>query len=45
MTLYGQGHHICFLAPTEKAVALIDGTTVHKGLGIKIKSTDKGCGN
>ncbi|THU90073.1 hypothetical protein K435DRAFT_615045, partial [Dendrothele bispora CBS 962.96] len=35
MKLYGQDHRIRFLAPTGKAAALIDGTTIHKGLGIK----------
>ncbi|KAG1779378.1 hypothetical protein EV702DRAFT_923351, partial [Suillus placidus] len=38
MEYYGYDHIIRFLAPTGSAAALIDGITVHKGLGIKIKS-------
>ncbi|THU83005.1 hypothetical protein K435DRAFT_620482, partial [Dendrothele bispora CBS 962.96] len=34
MQLYGQDHRIRFLTPTGKAASLIDGTTIHKGLGI-----------
>lgn len=45
MEHYGQSHLIRFLAPTGSAAALIDGMTVHKGLGIKIKSLSKGKGN
>lgn len=45
MTYYGCGHLIRFLAPTGGAAALIDGMTVHKGLGIKIQSTNKGKGS
>jgi hypothetical protein len=33
------------LAPTGSAAALIDGMTIHKGLGIKVKSNEKGKGN
>ncbi|KIK78682.1 hypothetical protein PAXRUDRAFT_28566 [Paxillus rubicundulus Ve08.2h10] len=32
-------------APTGSAASLIDGMTIHKGLGIKIKSNNKGKGN
>ncbi|KAG2746802.1 hypothetical protein P692DRAFT_201717844, partial [Suillus brevipes Sb2] len=35
MAYYGYSHIIRFLAPTGSAAALIDGMTVHKGLGIK----------
>lgn len=45
MEHYGAGHKIRFLAPTGSAAALIDGMTIHKGLGIKIKSGEKGKGN
>ncbi|KAG2135304.1 hypothetical protein DEU56DRAFT_721738, partial [Suillus clintonianus] len=45
MQHYGCAHIIRFLAPTGSAAALIDGMTVHKGLGIKIKSNNKGKGN
>jgi hypothetical protein len=45
MEYYGHGHIIRFLAPTGSAAALIDGMTIHKGLGIKIKATNKGKGN
>jgi hypothetical protein len=45
MEYYGQGYLIRFLAPTGLAAALIDGMTIHKGLGIKIKSMNKGKGN
>jgi hypothetical protein len=41
MQHYGCGHLIRFLAPTGSAASLIDGMTVHKGLGIKIKSNTK----
>ncbi|KAH7921154.1 hypothetical protein BV22DRAFT_1019891, partial [Leucogyrophana mollusca] len=40
MQHYGCGHLIRFLAPTGSAAALIDGMTVHKGLGIKIRSSN-----
>jgi hypothetical protein len=33
---YGSAHKIQFLAPTGSAASLIDGMTIHKGLGIKI---------
>jgi len=45
MQHYGCAHLIRFLAPTGSAAALIDGMTVHKGLGLKIKSLNKGKGN
>lgn len=45
MTHYHCGHMICFLAPTGSAASLIDGMTIHKGLGIKIKVNNKGKGN
>ncbi|THU97065.1 hypothetical protein K435DRAFT_608960, partial [Dendrothele bispora CBS 962.96] len=45
MKMYGMDHRIRFLAPTGKAASLIDGMTIHKGLGIKIKSKHKGKGN
>ena len=45
MQLYNCDHNICFLAPTGSAAALIEGMTVHKGLGIKVKSSTKGKGN
>ncbi|KAG2356231.1 hypothetical protein BDR07DRAFT_1202807, partial [Suillus spraguei] len=44
MQHYGSAHPIRFLAPTGSAAALINGMTVHKGLGIKIKSKNKGMG-
>ena len=45
MEHYRAGHTIRFLAHTGSAASLIDGMTTHKGLGIKIKSTEKGKGN
>ena len=45
MCLYNCDHKIHFLAPTGSAAALIEGMTVHKGLGIKVKSSTKGKGN
>jgi ATP-dependent exoDNAse (exonuclease V) alpha subunit len=45
MAAYGCEHKIRFLAPTGSAAALIDGMTIHKGLGIKIHSNDKGKGS
>lgn len=45
MKHYGCSHLIRFLAPTGLAAALIDRMTVHKGLGLKIKSVNKGKGN
>ena len=41
MRHYGAAHKIRYLAPTGSTAALIDGMTVHKGLGIKVKSKDK----
>jgi len=37
---YGSAHKIRFLAPTGSAASLIDGMTIHKGLGIKIVNAD-----
>ncbi|KAF9067544.1 hypothetical protein BDP27DRAFT_1145730, partial [Rhodocollybia butyracea] len=34
MKFFGLDHTIRFVAPTGTAAALIDGTTIHKGLGI-----------
>ncbi|TEB26514.1 hypothetical protein FA13DRAFT_1588949, partial [Coprinellus micaceus] len=34
MNSYACGHRIRYLAPTGSAAALIDGMTVHKGLGL-----------
>jgi len=45
MEHYGCGHMIHFLVPTGSAATLIDRMTVHKGLGIKIKSKNKEKGN
>jgi hypothetical protein len=45
MEHYGAAHSIRFLAPTGSAAALIDGMTIHKGLGIKVRSNEKGKGN
>ncbi|KAG1876994.1 hypothetical protein C8R48DRAFT_559460, partial [Suillus tomentosus] len=45
MRHYGCAHLIRFLAPTGSAASLINGMTVHKGLGLKIKSLQKGKGN
>ena len=45
MAEYGSEHTLRFLAPTGSAASLIDGMTIHKGLGIKIKSNSKGKGN
>ncbi|TEB25456.1 hypothetical protein FA13DRAFT_1637253, partial [Coprinellus micaceus] len=46
MDAYRSGHKIRFLAPTGSAAALIDGMTVHKGLGLRIENASaKGKGN
>ena len=45
MSNCGCGHMIRFLAPTGSTASLIDGLTIHKGLGIKIQKNDKGKGN
>ena len=45
MDHYNCAHLICFLAPTGSAANLIDGMTIHKGLGIRIHSKTKGKGN
>ena len=45
MDYYGCAHKIRFLAPTGSAASLINGMTIHKGLGIKVKSKEKGKGN
>jgi hypothetical protein len=42
MTIYGCGHKIHFLAPTGGAAALIDGQTIHTGLGIKVYTNKAG---
>lgn len=42
---YGLAHKIHFLAPTGSAAAIINGMTIHKGLGIQVKSNNKGKGN
>ena len=42
MCHYQMEYAIWFLAPTGSAAALIDGITIYKGLGIKIKAKDKG---
>ena len=44
MDHYNCAHIIHFLAPTGSAANLIDGMTIHKGLGIKIQSHKKGKG-
>jgi len=38
---FGSAHKIRFLAPTGSAACLIDGMTIHKGLGIKIVSSER----
>jgi PIF1-like helicase len=45
MAMYGSEHTLRFLAPTGSAALLIDGMTIHKGLGIKMKFNQKGKGN
>ncbi|KAG1800749.1 uncharacterized protein HD556DRAFT_1438751 [Suillus plorans] len=45
MEYYGYGHVIQFLALTSSVASLIDGMTIHKGLGIKIRAKSKGKGN
>ncbi|TFK17370.1 hypothetical protein FA15DRAFT_555740, partial [Coprinopsis marcescibilis] len=45
MEAYNCGHTIRFLAPTDSAAALIDGMTLHKGLGLRIENATKGKGN
>ncbi|KAG1876929.1 hypothetical protein C8R48DRAFT_554185, partial [Suillus tomentosus] len=45
MTHYGCSHQIRFLAPTGSAASLIDGMTIHKGLGIKIQANRNGKSN
>jgi len=42
MSKYGCEHMLRFLAPTGTAASLINGMTIHKGLGIKIKNNNKG---
>lgn len=39
---FGLDHTICFLAPTGTAANLIDGMTIHAGLGIAIKKNKHG---
>lgn len=44
MGLYNASHRIRFLAPTGSAAALIDGMTIHRGLGISVSSSlETGC--
>ncbi|KAF6752525.1 hypothetical protein DFP72DRAFT_759901, partial [Ephemerocybe angulata] len=38
MKAYGSDQAMCYLAPTGSAAALIDGMTIHKGLGLKIEN-------
>ena len=45
MEYYNTSHTIRFLAPTGSAASLIDGMMIHKGLGIKVQSNEKGKGN
>ena len=45
MVEYGSENSLWFLTSTGSATSLIDGMTVHKRLGIKIKSNNKGKGN
>ncbi|KAF6745861.1 hypothetical protein DFP72DRAFT_782162, partial [Ephemerocybe angulata] len=46
MKAYRCDHTIRYLAPTGSAAALIDGMTIHKGLGLKIENSNaKGKGN
>lgn len=45
MIRYGCSHQIHFLAPTDLAASLIDGMTIHKGLGIKIQVNRNGKSN
>jgi hypothetical protein len=44
MAQYGCAHLIRFLAPMGLAASLIDGMTIHQGLGIKIKTAHHGVG-
>ncbi|KAF8586872.1 hypothetical protein K439DRAFT_1296185, partial [Ramaria rubella] len=41
MSEYRCGHLIRYLAPTGSAAALIDGTTIHKGLSISVVTKGK----
>ncbi|KAF6750247.1 hypothetical protein DFP72DRAFT_748706, partial [Ephemerocybe angulata] len=46
MAHHNAAHQLRFLAPTGSAAALIDGMTIHKGLGIRIEKANKsGKGN
>jgi hypothetical protein len=45
MAHYGCEHQIRYLAPTGSAALLINGMTIHKGLGIKIKANHNGKSN
>ncbi|KAJ3832213.1 hypothetical protein F5878DRAFT_495075, partial [Lentinula raphanica] len=40
MSHFGLQHTIRFMAPTGSAAKLINGTTVHAGLGIKIRKSN-----
>lgn len=44
MQIYGFTNAIRYLAPTGTAASLVDGTTIHAGLGIKISPTNQGKG-
>ena len=41
MQYFNCGYMIRFLAPTGSAASLIEGMTIHKGLGIKIQSKNE----
>ena len=41
MAEYGCQHLLRLLAPTGSAASLIEGMTIHKGFGIKVKSKGK----
>ena len=45
MSAYRGENRICYLAPTGGIAKIINGMTVHKGLGIAIKKKGKGKGN
>ncbi|KAG8902607.1 hypothetical protein FRC00_013768 [Tulasnella sp. 408] len=45
MQIYGFTNGIRYLAPTGTAASLVDGTTIHAGLGIKITPTNHGKGS
>jgi len=45
MSAYRGENRICYLAPTGGISKIINGMTVHKGLGIAIKKRGKGKSN